>query len=72
MWSWHLAQPTVRPMNAVETVSTAAIANSPRSLPSRMTAPAGEEAEGEQVVGPRLHAVRGRRSAAIVVRSAVR
>ena len=25
MWSWHLAQPTVMPMNAVETVSTAAM-----------------------------------------------
>ena len=28
MWSWHFAQPTVIPMNAVETVSTALIASS--------------------------------------------
>jgi len=28
MWSWHFAQPTVNPMKAVETVSTAAIGSS--------------------------------------------
>ncbi len=39
MWSWHLAQPTVRPMKAVETVSAATMGSSFASLPSRKTAP---------------------------------
>ena len=50
MWSWHLAQPTVMPMKAVETVSTAAIGSSPKSLPSRTDGAAGQEAEREQIV----------------------
>src|SRR6266571_2507880 len=39
MWSWHLAHPTLRPINAVETVSTATIGSSPESLLSRTTPP---------------------------------
>ena len=58
MWSWHLAQPTVRPMKAVETVSTAAIGNSPRVLAVAEDRAPREEPEGELVVGPGLDAER--------------
>ncbi len=54
MWSWHLAQPTVRPMKAVETVSTAVIASSPLILAVAEDGPAREEPQREQVVRPRL------------------
>ena len=39
MWSWHLAQPTVSPRKAEDTVSTATIGNSSPTWLSRTTAP---------------------------------
>ena len=71
MWSWHLAQPTVMPMNAVDTVSTAMIGISWVFLPSRTTSPRARN--------PRANISSGRGSslertptAAICVRSVVR
>ena len=52
MWSWHLAHPTVSPMNAVDTVSTADNGKFPGILVVPDDASASQKPEGEHVVRP--------------------